>query len=225
MVLVIIINSRGRACLAVGVGRKRAQPHLEWTRMEGSAVTWGTEAHCRGASTHHSPNPWGTRLEGVACSRWGPGLARCALSSSTVKCALKSRPDRSEAGGQVPRNDEYSLHAQMSPAISQIKIENAFITSPGADRDGPQCPLPRPVSHTGKGKPGSGQAENCLSFIYANAPILYMGRLRPWGRGQGKWTYPRSKDESWSQDSNPCSLTPRRGSLLAKGSWSYLEGL
>lgn len=33
------------------------------------------------------------------------------------------------------RDNEHSLQAQMSPAISQMKIENIFIISPGTDRN------------------------------------------------------------------------------------------
>lgn len=77
------------------------------------------------------------------------------------------------------RDNEYSLHTQTSLAISQMKIENAFITSPGTDRNRLlSAPLPRPVSHTGEDKPRLGRAGNCLSYIYSNAPILYMGKLR-----------------------------------------------
>lgn len=154
MVLVIIINSRGRACLAVGVGRKRAQPHLEWTRMEGSAVTWGTEAHCRGASTHHSPNPWGTRLEGVACSRWGPGLARCALSSSTVKCALKSRPDRSEAGGQAPRTMNIPCTPKCPQPFLKLKLRTPSLPLRGQTGTGPSAPCQGRFLTPAKASPG-----------------------------------------------------------------------
>lgn len=58
------------------------------------------------------------------------------------------------------RDNEYSLHTQMSLAISQMKIENAFITSPGTDRNKlPSAPCQGQFLTLAKASPGLAELE------------------------------------------------------------------
>lgn len=81
-------------------------------------------------------------LESPAWSSLGAGTG--AVRSELLRCEMcienMPRSIRSQRSG--PGDSKYSLHAQMSPAISQMKMETALITLPGTDRNGlPSAPF------------------------------------------------------------------------------------
>lgn len=67
--------------------------------------------------------------------RLGAGTSTVCSELLCQEMCVKIHLDRSEAGGQA-QDDAYSLHAQASLTISQMKMGAALIASPGTDRKG-----------------------------------------------------------------------------------------
>lgn len=81
---------------------------------------------------------------GAGTSAEHSGLLCCEMCIENMPRSIRSQRSGS-------RDNKYSLHAQMSPAISQMKIEIALIISPGTDGNGlPRAPPSRLVSRASK---------------------------------------------------------------------------
>lgn len=76
-------------------------------------------------------------LKSPARSSWGAGTSAVHSELLHREMCIENTPGSIRSQRSGPRNSKYSLHAQMSLAISQMKIEQALITLLGADRNGP----------------------------------------------------------------------------------------
>lgn len=135
-------------------------------------------------NTHRPLQAWVRRRQSVRLE--SPARSSCGAGTSAVCSELLyhemciENTSRSIRGQRsVSRDSVHSLHAQMSLAISQMKIENASITSPGTDRKGLPC-VPFQGEFLGLMMAISGMKELETASI-SNAPILQVGILRPRG--------------------------------------------
>lgn len=122
---------------------------------------WPGSLQAKEGFTHRNPDPWGLSSQSpqtlpLLRSSWpsgptckgqsGPGseVARTCIQRALDRAAcselfyyeicIENLPRSIRGRRSGSRDNVYSPHAQTSQAISQMKIENAWIASPGTDR-------------------------------------------------------------------------------------------